>query len=75
MEIDNNTRSSHKYKKSVVLQDTTIQLVKRSTDLYSKGKEIGMSTERLTKEPRHKRSIDCSSNRLRTDFDEPHARP
>lgn len=29
-----------------------------------------MSTERLSKEPRQKRSIDCSNPRLRTDFDE-----
>lgn len=68
-EVDNNSRSAHKYKKSLVLQDTTIQLVKRNMELYPKGKEQGMSTERLTKEPRHKRSIDCGPTRLRTDVD------
>jgi hypothetical protein len=58
-----------------VLQDTTIQLVKRTSDLYPKAKDIGMSTERLPKEPRMKRSIDCGSTRLRTDADEPQRKP
>lgn len=74
LELDGNPRSAHKYKKSLVLQDTTIQLVKRASDL-PRPKEIGMSTERLPKDLPHKRSIDCGHTRLRTDFDEPRTRP
>jgi hypothetical protein len=68
LEAEGGSRSAHKYKKSLVLQETTIQLVKRSSDLYPKAKDIGLSTERF-KEPPHKRSIDCGTNRIRTDLD------
>jgi hypothetical protein len=73
-DLDANPRSAHKYKKSLLLQDTTIQLVKRASELYPKVKESGLSTERL-KDPFRKRSIDCSTNRIRTDLDEQRGRP
>ena len=55
----------HKYKKSLGLQDTTIQLGKKGGgEYYQKGN--GVSTERFSKEKGHKRSVD---GRIKTDMD------
>ena len=44
-EEDRKSRSTHKYKKSLVLQDTTIQLVKKNSEYYgAKASHIGLST-------------------------------
>ena len=41
---DSKSRSHHKYKKSLILQETAIQLVKKNSEYYAKNKDIGMST-------------------------------
>lgn len=61
------SRSAHKYKKSLVLQETTVHLVKKNSDYYAKG--TGMSTERLSKEKTHKRSVDYGASRIKTEVD------
>ncbi len=66
-EEDNKSRSAHKYKKSLILQDTTIHLVKKNSDYYgAKNKDMGMSTERFSKEKIHKRSVDYGATRIKT---------
>ncbi len=70
LQLDNkNSRSGHKYKKSLILQETTIQLVKKNSDIYSKNKQMGMSTERLSKQNERKRSIDYGVTRIKTEMD------
>ena len=68
---ESKSRSHHKYKKSLVLQETTIQLVKKNSEYYGpKNKDmVGMSTERFSKEKLHKRSVDYGVTRLKTDVD------
>jgi len=74
-EEDRKSRSTHKYKKSLILQDTTIHLVKKNSDYYGgKSTNMGMSTERLSKEKLHKRSVDYVANRIKTEIDEPKSR-
>lgn len=69
-EDDSKSRSAHKYKKSLILQDTTIHLIKKNSDYYGvKNKEQGMSTERFSKEKLHKRSVDYGVNRMKTEID------
>ncbi len=65
---DEKSRSSHKYKKSLILQEATVQLVKRSSE-YSRREEA--ATERCSKERPHKQSADFgAAQRIRTDMDE-----
>lgn len=64
------SKSGHKYKKSLILQETTIQLVKKSSEIYPKSKDPGMSTERLSKDHHRKRSIDCGTIRVKTEMDD-----
>lgn len=53
-----------------MLQETTIQLVKKNSEFYGpKNKEMGMSTERFSKEKLHKRSVDYGVTRLKTEVD------
>jgi hypothetical protein len=54
----------------LVLQETTIQLIKKSSEYYPKNKESEMSTERFSKEKMHKQSIDYGVHRIKTDMDE-----
>jgi|JI9StandDraft_2_1071091.scaffolds.fasta_scaffold370211_2 hypothetical protein len=74
-EDDNKSRSSHKYKKSLILQDTTIHLIKKNSDYYGAKKDTGMSTERFSKEKPHKRSVDYGATRIKTEIDESKTRP
>lgn len=68
---ESKSRSQYKYKKSLVLQETTIQLVKKNSEYYGpKKKDIGLSTERFSKEKLHKRSVDYGVTRLKTEVDE-----
>lgn len=67
---DNKSRSAHKYKKSILLQDTTINLTKKNSDHSRVKKDIGMSTERLSREKSHKRSVDNEALRIKTEIDE-----
>lgn len=65
---DDKPRSSHKYKKSLILQDATVQLVKRTSE-YARREET-VTTERLSKERPHKQSADYGGGqRIRTDMD------
>jgi monomeric isocitrate dehydrogenase len=62
------SRSTHKYKKSLILQEATLHLVKRTSD-YSRREEA--ATERFSKERPHKQSADYGpAQRIRTDMDE-----
>ena len=56
------------------MQDTTIHLVKKNSDYYGGKSNMGMSTERLSKEKLHKRSVDYVANRIKTEIDEPKSR-
>ena len=49
-EDENKSRSKHKYKKSLILQDTSIHLAKKNSDFCgAKHNNMGMSTERFSK--------------------------
>ena len=68
---DSKSRSTHKYKKSLMLQDTTIQLVKRSSEKQKTCRDqLGMSTDRYSRGKSQKRSVDMGVPRLKTETEE-----